>query len=123
MDDKASEMRNSMRDMTSRGVEQARDAYNQFVDASRKAQESITHAGGAMASNALDVQRALMKFSEENMQAGFDFAARLAQARDLNEAMSLQADYTRGRVEAYSAQAQELTRLVSEAASKAKPNL
>ncbi len=122
MGDKASEMRDSMRDVTSHGVEQARDAYNQFMDASRKAQESITQAGGAMATSALDVQRALMKFSEENMQAGFDFAARLAQARDLNEAMSLQADYTRGRVQAYSAQAQELTRLVSEAASKAKPN-
>ncbi len=123
MDDKASEVRDSMRDMTSRGVEQARDSYNQFMDASRKAQESIADAGGAMAANALDVQRTLLKFSEENMQAGFDFAARLAQARDLNEAMSLQTDYTRNRVEAYSTQAKELTRLVSEAASKAKPTL
>jgi phasin len=121
MDPNDTVVQDRMREATAQGVDQARDAYNRFMDASRRAQDMMTQAGGAMASNAADLQRAMLSFAQDNMQAGFDFAARLAQAKDLNEVMQIQADYTRSRVDAYTSQARELTRMVGDAAAQAKP--
>jgi phasin len=115
------EIPDAVRELAERNVEQARTAYNQFVDMARKVQDTVAQSQGAMTSGAVEVQTQIAKFAEENIQASFAFASDLASARDLKQYMEIQQRYAQKQMQAYAHQAQELGSLMSEAARKAQP--
>ena len=115
------EIPEAVRELAERNVEQARSAYNQFVDMARKVQDTVTQSQGAMTSGAVEVQTQIAKFAEENIQASFAFASDLASARDLKQYIEIQQRYAQKQMQAYAHQAQELGKLMSEAARKAQP--
>ena len=57
MSDKSFEIPGSMRDMAEQSVGQAKSAYDQFMDATRKAQEMVEQSSGSMLANAKDIQK------------------------------------------------------------------
>jgi hypothetical protein len=91
------------------------------MDMARKVQETLTKSQGAMASGALEMQSRVAKYAEENIQASFAFASDLSRARDLKEYIEIQQRYAQKQMQAYAMQAQELGKLMSEAAQKAQP--
>ena len=115
------EIPEAVRELAERNVEQARSAYNQFVDMARKVQDTVTQSQGAMTSGAVEVQAQIAKFAEENIQASFAFASDLASARDRKQYIEIQQRYAQKQMQAYAHQAQELGKLMSEAARKAQP--
>jgi phasin len=115
------EIPDAVRQLAERNVEQARTAYAQFMDAVRKAQDMVAKSSGAMTEGALEIQGRAMKFAEENVEAGFRMAAELAKARDMKEYFEIQARHAQRQMAVYAQQAQELGRLMAEAASKAQP--
>ena len=110
-----------VRELAERNVEQARTAYNQFVDMARKVQDSMSQSQGAMASGAMELQSQMGKFAEENIEASFAFASELSRARDLKEYLEIQQRHAQKQMNAFAKQAQELGKLLSEAAQKAQP--
>jgi phasin len=110
-----------VRELAERNVEQARNAYQQFMDMARKAQDAVKKSQGAMAAGALDIQSKALHYAEENINASFSFAADLARARDLKEYLEIQTRYAQKQMQDYAKQAQDLGRMMSEAAQKAKP--
>jgi phasin len=115
------EIPEAVRELAERNVEQARSAYNQFMDMARRVQETLAKSQGAMASGAVEMQTRVAKFAEENIQASFAFAFDLSRARDLKEYLEIQQRYAQKQMQAYAHQAQELGKLMSEAAQKAQP--
>jgi phasin len=115
------EIPESVRELAERNVEQARLAYNQFMDMARKAQEAVKKSQGAMAAGALDIQSKALHYAEENVNTSFSFAADLARARDLKEYIDIQTRYAQKQMQDYAKQAQDLGRMLTEAAQKAKP--
>jgi len=115
------EIPEAVRELAERNVEQARSAYNQFMDMARRVQDTLASSQGAMASGALEMQTRVAKFAEENIQASFAFASDLSRARDLKEYLEIQQRYAQKQMQAYAHQAQELGKLMSEAAHKAQP--
>lgn len=109
-----------VREIAERNVEQARTAYNQFMDMARKAQDAVTKQQGAMAAGALDIQSKALHYAEQNINSSFAFAADLARARDLKEYLEIQTRYAQRQMQDYARQAQELGRMVAEAAQKVK---
>jgi phasin len=109
-----------VRDLAERNVEQAHQAYAQFMDAARKAQEMVAHSSEMMTTSARDVQDRAMRYTAANMEASFAFARDLARVRDLKEAFELQQSFAKKQMEAYATQAQELTRLMAAAAEKSR---
>lgn len=109
-----------VRQLAERNVEQARQAYSQFMDAARKAQEMVTKSSGAMTEATLEIQNRAMRFTEENIEAGFRFAADLSRARDMKEYFEIQQRHAQRQMATYAQQAQELGRLMAEAASRAQ---
>lgn len=107
-----------VRDLAEKNVEQARAAYNQFLDMAKKTQEMMAKSTDAMATSALEVQARAIKYAEQNVNASFAFASDLARARDLKEFMEIQARYAQRQMQAYAEQAQDLGRIVGEAAQK-----
>ena len=107
-----------MRDMAEKNVEQARQAYSQFMDMARQAQEMVTRSQGAMTDSAREVQGKAMRYAQDNLDASFNFASELARARDLKEAMEIQQRFAQRQMRTYAEQAQDLGRLMSDAAQK-----
>jgi phasin len=122
MYDKAQfEIPEAVRELAERNVEQARSAYSQFMDMARKAQDAVTKSQGAMAAGALDIQSKALSYAEQNINASFNFAADLARARDLKEYLEIQTRYAQKQMQDYAKQAQDLGRMMTDAAQKAKP--
>lgn len=117
----AFEIPSAMRDMAERNVEQARNAYGQFLEAARQAQELVSRSSEAMTAGVREVNEAAMRFTAQNMDASFTFARDLAQARDLKEALEMQQTFAQRQMDTYAQQAQELTRLMADAAQRAQP--
>jgi phasin len=110
-----------MRDLAEQNVNQARQAYNQFLDMAKQAQDMMTRSTGAAADSAREAQTKALRYAQDNMDANFDFAADLARARDLKEAMEIQARYAQRQMQTYAEQAQDLGRLMADAAQKLQP--
>lgn len=116
------EVPSSVRDMASKSLDQAKDAYNRFMDAARQAQDMIAKSTNVMTVGAKEVQDKAFQYTEANVQANFELANRLVKAKDLKEALEIQAQFARNQMESYAQQAQELSRLVAAAAQKAQPS-
>ena len=110
-----------VRQLVERNVEQSRSAYMQFADMAKRAQQMVTSSSGTMTQAALDIQAKALRFAEQNVEAGFNFASELARARDMKEYLDIQSKHAQRQMQAYASQAQELGRLMTEAAQKAQP--
>ena len=115
------EIPESVRELAQTNVEQVRSAYGQFMDMARQAQELVAKSQGAMAASAIEIQSRAMRFAQQNIEANFTFASDIARARDLKEYLEIQSRYTQKQIQTYAQQAQELGRLIAEAAQKAQP--
>jgi phasin len=115
------EIPEAMRQMAEQNVDQARTAYNQFLDIVRKAQEMMTQSSGAMTKSAMEIQTQVMRYTQANIEAGFQFAAELARARDAKEYVEIQTRHAQRQMQTYAQQAQDIGRLMAEAAQKVQP--
>jgi phasin len=111
----------SVRELASKSVDQAREAYNRFLEAARQAQDVVTKSSDVLANGARELNEKAVKYTEANLQAQFELAQRLVNAKDLKEALDIQSQFARQQMETFAHQAQELTRLVAQSAQKVSP--
>jgi phasin len=115
------EIPSSVRDLASKSVDQARDAYNRFLEAARQAHDVVSKSSDVFTNGARELNEKAVKYTEANLQANFELAQRLVQAKDLKEALDIQSQFARQQMETFAHQAQELTRLVAQSAQKVTP--
>jgi phasin len=111
----------SVRDLASKSVDQAREAYNRFLEATRQAHDVVAKSTDVMASGAREINEKAVKYTEANLHANFELAQRLVHAKDLKEALDIQSQFARQQMETFAHQAQELSRLLAQSAQKANP--
>jgi phasin len=111
----------SVRDLASKSVDQAREAYNRFLEATRQAHDVVAKSTDVMASGAREINEKAVKYTEANLHANFELAQRLVHAKDLKEALDIQSQFARQQMETFAQQAQELSRLLAQSAQKANP--
>jgi phasin len=112
-----------LRELAEKNVEQGRAAYAQFMDAMMKASSMWL---GAMPANEMTsgfkaVQDRSIRFAKQNAEAGFALASELANAKDVQDVISIQSRYAQTQMQAYALQAQELGRLMAQAATTMQP--
>jgi hypothetical protein len=115
------EIPKQMRDLAEQNVQQARAAYGQFMNVMSQA---MSMWFGAMPANAMTsgfktVQERATQLAKRNADAAFALADDIANARDLQEIFKLQTEFAQSQMQAYAVQAQELARLMAEAAQSA----
>ncbi len=120
---KQTEIPEEMRELAAQNIDQARAACVQLMDAARKAQDMMKTIipPNPVAEGISEVQERAMRFTQQNLEAGFSLAHELAKARDLAEALQIQSRHAQLQMHAYALQAQELGALVTAAAQKVKP--
>jgi len=107
-----------IRELAEKNVAQARAAYGQFMDAMAQAVEMWSRA---MPSNEVTAgfkvaQERAIRFAKQNAEACFALASELANAKNIQDMLAIQSRYAQTQMQTYALQAQELGRLMAEAA-------
>jgi phasin len=97
-----------MRQFADASVEQARSAFNEFVEATQKALSNAEGSARSAQLGAGDTGRKALAFLEENVAATFDHAQKLVRAKTLEEIGVLQRDFLRHQFESLSSQGMAL---------------
>jgi phasin len=107
-----------MRALAEKSLDQAKQAFDGFMAATRQAVATVeSHAANAR-SGAQDVNALALRFAEHNIETSFEFAQKLARAKTVQEMMSLHADYVKQQMAALNDQAKDLGQRAAEMAAK-----
>lgn len=122
------EMPESMRNIMKASIDQARKAFESFISASQQAMTNFEAPGGNPAMDGLkQFNEKVAEFTRKNADANFQFAMKLADARQVTDVVEMQSGYMRERMDAYAKQLEELrsltTQIVQESAKNATANM
>ena len=107
-----------IRELAEKNVAQARAAYGQFMDAMAQAVEMWSRAlpSNEVTAGFKVAQERAIRFAKQNAEACFALASELANAKNIQDMLAIQSRYAQTQMQAYALQAQELGRLMAEAA-------
>ena len=108
------EIPEQMRDVADKSVDQARKAFDQFMDATQKAVAKAEGSAKSLQEGAADLSRQTLAYIEENVAASFKLAANLVQARTV-----LQQEFLRRQMAAAAEQGKSLGGMVGRATQDA----
>jgi phasin len=94
--------------LAEQSVEHAKQAFDDWMTATKRAVSAVEGQTAAVHSNARELQRQALGFAERNVRSSFEFAQRLMQARSPEEAAKLHADFISEQMRVLGDQAREL---------------
>lgn len=113
------EIPQEMRAFAEKSVEQAKTAFDNYMNQATKAMGSVESQTDAATSGARDVGRQAIGFAEENVAAAFAFAERLVRARDPQEILQLQSEFAKETMQKLADQSKAMGEQVQTAAREA----
>jgi phasin len=111
------EIPDQMRDMADKSVEQAKKALGEYLDATHQAVAKAEGSARSVRDGAAEVSRQALAFVEENVNASFDFAHRIVQARTVEEIAALQKEFLARQMAGLAEQGKSLGEMVGRAAT------
>ena len=113
-----------MRAMAEASFDQARKAFDKFMEGARTAAGTLEERRDTVRAGAREIGSKAVSYAEKNVQASLDYAQSLLKAKDLTEVMKLQSEYVQSQMRALTEQASEMGQIVSRAAmDAAKPKM
>jgi phasin len=113
------EIPEQMREAADRSVDQAKRAFEQFLDATQQAVAKAEGSARSLQEGVSDVNRQAMAFVEENVAASFDLAQRLVRARTVEEVAAIQQEFLSRQMQKVADQGKQLGEMAGRAASGA----
>ena len=110
------EIPEQMREFADRSVDQARKAFDTFMEATQQAVSTVEEKSSAAQSGSLGMNKKVLDYAEEHVDAAFQLAQQIVRASDVQEILKLQSDYLKTQMEALGEQARELSENASRAA-------
>jgi phasin len=110
-----------LRAMTEKSMEQARVAFNTFMNAAQQAVSQFEGQAKAVQAGAKEVSEKAMSYAERNVANTFAFADRLVHAKDIQQVIALQTEFVQAQMKEFAAQAKELGAAASKLAMKSEP--
>jgi hypothetical protein len=120
MADNPFEIPQALRDLSEQNVKQAHAAYEQLIDFMTKAVNAWMGAMPAspMVTGFKDIQGRAVDLAKENAESAFAFAGKINNAKSYQEILTLQAQFSQERMQAFIAQTQQLYGLIGQAFQK-----
>jgi phasin len=97
-----------IRDLTAKSVEEARKAFESFIEAAQKATAQAEGTANALQSSAKEASAKALSFTEAHVKAAFDQAQKLIQAKNPQEILAHQSEYVKKQLTALEGHAKEL---------------
>ena len=113
-----------MRAFAERSFEQAKLAFDKFMEAAQSTMNTFDGQSKVAQAGAKEVSEKIMSFAEQNVANAFDYAQKLVQAQDPQALMALHNDFIRSQMQVLSEQARQLGEVAGKAAlvsTKPKP--
>ena len=116
MSEKINEQTEKMREMAQTTLGKAKDAVSKYIAESQKLREKADASVRATYSTAKEMNEKAVAFAEANVQAGFELAERLLQAKDPQEMGTVYQNHLKEQMEKMNAQFRELGNIMSKSA-------
>ncbi|MDJ0930105.1 phasin [Breoghania sp.] len=111
------EMPAAVREMTEKGLNQSREAYEKFKSAAEEATDMIEDSFETTRQGVLELNTCALHAAKANTDATYDFMKSLVGAKSLSEAIELQTSFARTQFDAMSKQAKEMQEISSKYAT------
>lgn len=95
---------NDMRAMAEASFEQARKAFDRFMESAKTAAGNAEERRESVRAGAREIGTKAASYAETNVQSSLDYAQSLLKARDLPEVMKLHSDYVQSQMRALAEQ-------------------
>lgn len=112
------EIPEALKELVEKNVDQAQEAYQKFLDATRKAQTTMMSSSEVISEGAKELHTQTIQFAEDNIEANFELANELLTAKDMQQALEIQRSFAEKQMKTYSEQAQKIAQLMSKTADK-----
>ncbi len=109
-----------VRDFAEKTVDQARKAFEGFIEAAQKATAQAESTAVNLQSGAKDVSARAIGYAEENVRAAFDLAQKLISVKNPQEILSVQSEFLKSQLATVQAQAKELGEAVKKVVTPTK---
>ena len=116
MSGKINEQTEKMREMAQTTLDKAKDAVSKYMAETQKLREKTDASVRASYSSVKQMNDKAVAFAEANVQAGFELAERLLQAKNPQEIGAVYQSHLKEQMEKMSAQFRELGSLMSKPA-------
>ena len=116
MSDKINEQTEKMREMAQTTLDKAKEAVSKYMAESQKLREKADSSVRATYSTAKEMNDKAVAFAEANVQAGFELAERLLQAKNPQEMGTIYQSHLKEQMEKMNAQFRELGSMISKPA-------
>lgn len=97
-----------MRAVAERSVEQAKLAFNNYMQAAQEAVSTFEERVKASQVGAQGISKKAMNFAERNVITAFEFAQKVVQAKDVQELVRMQAEFVQTQIQVLGEQLKDL---------------
>jgi phasin len=115
------EIPDSMRDLMKTSIEQAKRAFDSFASTSEKTWKSLETTSQSARVGLTALNAKIAEITRSNAEANFALALKLAESKDINQAMDLQTQHARKQMEAFVHQLEEMRDLATQIIQDANP--
>ena len=112
------EIPSEMRVVAEKSVEQAKKAFDGFFDAAGKAVSAADTQTASLHTNTSEIARKTFGYAEHNVAAAFDYAAKLVNAKDVQDVMRIQSEFVKNQISTLQSQMTEIGSAVQSSARK-----
>jgi phasin len=111
-----------MRAFAERSFEQAKLAFDKFMDAAQSTMNTFEGQSKVAQASAKEVTQKIKDFAEQNVAAAFDHSQKLVQAKDAQTLLTLHGEFVQSQMQVLTEQARVLGEISNKAAmDTAKP--
>jgi phasin len=110
------EIADEMRGVTERSLEQARQAFDNYMRATERAVSLLEAQVEANQRGGLDISKKAMGFAESNVRSAFEFANKIVQANDIQEVLRMQSLFVQAQMQVLREQVTSLGETITKAA-------
>ena len=115
------EVPEQVREVMKMSIEQAKRAFDTFATTSEQAWKNFESSSFASNAGLRSLNAKIAEITRNNAEANFVLALKLAESRDLGQAMELQADYLRKQMDSFRKQLDEIRDLAVQAMQDQTP--
>src|SRR5258708_13456682 len=123
MSDKINEQTEKMREMAQNRLDKAKDAVSKYMAESQKMREKADSGVRASYSTVNEMNEKAVAFAEANVNAGFELAQRLLQAKDPQEMGAIYQSHLKEQMEKMNEQFRELGSAMTKSLKKSRANV
>jgi phasin len=97
-----------MRALAEKSVDQAKQAFDGFIAATKHAVSTAENQATSARSGAKEMGEMAVSFTQRNIASSFEYAQKLVRAKDPSELMALHAEYVKSQIATLTDQAKAL---------------